>query len=255
MIQNIQDSQNTSKRNPASDIERSLEYLSIGRKLLSMESSLRNDDGKVIYYPDKERNFLCFQFLSPSRMVLSEPLDDNTLPVFSATHKYKNDDHPEYVNERNKIKVMECIQEFETKNIVEALIAVALRRNKSIVATHVAKDSLREAFLLLEKENNTVLKVVMHPGQFSRLLLKDFHDFYHASTRERLTANLFGHLWTADIHVTTSIPEKTILLTGCRSMTGFFAHHMKVTDGPTVAVEYEFAAGIYDDMSAVLEIL
>ena len=56
---------------------------------------------------------------------------------------------------------------------------------------------------------------------------KDFYD--EATTREILTSGLFGHLWTADIHVSSKMDPDTVLVVASPDTVGAFPIRQDIT--------------------------
>jgi len=82
--------------------------------------------------------------------------------------------------------------------------------------------SLNTAFRFIEEHDLVTTKVVCHAQQYAsiRIFGKDFYD--EATTREILTSGLFGHLWTADIHVSSRMPTDEVLVVASPDTVGAF---------------------------------
>ena len=136
-----------------------------------------------------------------------------------------------YIVDRAQIKAKEAIQKEEDTNIFGALSAAAGNNGTQLVinigALSVA--ALNTAFRLIEQHDLVSAKIVMHANQYAtiRALGKDFYD--EATTREILSTGLFGHLWTADIHVSSRMPTNTVLVVANPENVGAFPIRQDIT--------------------------
>lgn len=89
--------------------------------------------------------------------------------------------------------------------------------------------SLNTAFRFIEQHDLVATKIVMHANQYAsiRTLGKDFYD--EATTREILTSGLFGHLWTADIHVSSKMDPDQVLVVASPDTVGCFPIRQDIT--------------------------
>jgi len=69
----------------------------------------------------------------------------------------------------------------------------------------------------------------MHAEQYAsvRTFGKDFYD--EATTREIITTGLYGHLWTADIHVSSRQDNDEILVVASPDTVGAFPIRQDIT--------------------------
>ena len=69
----------------------------------------------------------------------------------------------------------------------------------------------------------------MHANQYAtiRSFGKDFYD--EATVREILSTGLFGHLWTADIHVSSRMDPDTVLVVANPEEVGAFPIRQDIT--------------------------
>ncbi len=136
-----------------------------------------------------------------------------------------------YIVDRAQIKAKEAIQKEEDTNIFNALIAAATTRGTQIVqnvgALTVA--SLNTAYRMIEEHDLVTTKVVMQAQRFAdiRILGKDFYD--EATQREIITTGLYGHLWTADLHVSSRMDPDTVLVVASPDTVGAFPIRQDIT--------------------------
>jgi len=89
--------------------------------------------------------------------------------------------------------------------------------------------SLNTAFRFIEQHDLVATKIVLHANQYAsiRAFGKDFYD--EATTREILTSGLFGHLWTADIHVSSRMNADQVLVVASPDTVGAFPIRQDIT--------------------------
>jgi hypothetical protein len=135
-----------------------------------------------------------------------------------------------YIVDRAQIKAKEAIQKEEDSNIFTALLA-AVNAAHTVTATGGALTltALNQAFATIEAHDLTVAKIVMHAQRYAdvRNFGKTVYD--EATQREVLTSGLFGHLWTADIHVSSRMPTTTVLLLAPADYVGAFPIRQDIT--------------------------
>ena len=132
-----------------------------------------------------------------------------------------------YIIDRAQIKSKEAIQKTEDENIFAALLAAAVTAQAWSADGHVVNNfgnlsvaSLNTAFASIEGHDLVVTKIVMNAGQFAsvRSFGKTFYD--EATQREIITTGLYGHLYTADIHVSSKMPANTVLVVASADTVG-----------------------------------
>ncbi len=89
--------------------------------------------------------------------------------------------------------------------------------------------ALNEAFKQIEQHDLVTAKIVTHAFQYAsiRTFGKDFFD--EATQREIITTGLYGHLWTADIHVSSRMENATVLLVASPETVGAFPVRQDIT--------------------------
>jgi hypothetical protein len=135
-----------------------------------------------------------------------------------------------YIVDRAQIKAKEAIQKEEDSNIFGALIAAS--NTSGQVVTNIGTlsvNSLNEAYRQIEQHDLVASKVVVHANQFAaiRMFGKDFFD--EATQREVITTGLYGHLFTADIHVSSRMTPTTVLVVASPDTVGAFPIRQDIT--------------------------
>jgi hypothetical protein len=213
-------------------IRRALEYQAVGRKLLMVDEL---PQGAL---PRYERDVKSLAFVISRRGGVPEEIQEGeevVVPTFEiAVHPTIRLSEIKarrfYIVDRAQIKAKEAIQKEEDSNIFTALIA-AVNGAHTVVATGGALTltALNQAFATVESHDLTVAKIVMHAQRYAdiRALGKTVYD--EATQREVLTSGLFGHLWTADIHVSSRMPTTTVLIVAPADYVGAFPIRQDIT--------------------------
>lgn len=220
-------------------IRRSLEYQAVGRKLLMVDEL---PQGALARY---ERDVASIAHVVSRRGAVPDQIQEGEeilVPTFeiAANPTVRLSEIKArrfYIVDRAQIKAKEAIQKEEDTNIFNALIAAADARDadpvaQSQVVTNVGTlsvASLNTAYRLIEQHDLVAAKVVLHANQYAaiRTFGKDFYD--EATQREILTTGLYGHLWTADIHVSSRMDSNTILVIASPENVGAFPIRQDIT--------------------------
>jgi hypothetical protein len=214
-------------------IRRSLEYQAVGRKLLLVDEL---PQGALARY---ERDVAAIAHIIARRGAVPDQIQEGEevlVPTFeiAANPTVRLSEIKArrfYIVDRAQIKAKEAIQKEEDTNIFNALLAAVNNRATQIVTNvgTLSPASLNTAFRFVEQHDLVATKIVCHANQYAsiRLFGKDFFD--EATTREILTSGLFGHLWTADIHVSSRMPEDEVLVVASPDTVGAFPIRQDIT--------------------------
>ena len=136
-----------------------------------------------------------------------------------------------YIVDRAQIKAKEAIQKEEDTNIFNALIAAANNLGTQVILSVgvLTTAALNTAFRDIEQHDLVAAKIVTHAFQYAtiRTFGKDFYD--EATTREIITTGLYGHLWTADIHVSSRMDSDSVLVVASPETVGAFPIRQDIT--------------------------
>ena len=214
-------------------IRRSLEYQAVGRKLLMVDEL---PQGALARY---ERDVAAIAHVVSRRGAVPDQIQEGEevlVPTFEiAAHPTVRMSEIKarrfYIVDRAQIKAKEAIQKEEDTNIFNALIAAATTLGTQIVTNvgTLSVTSLNTAYRMIEEHDLVTTKVVMHARQFAsiRILDKDFYD--EATQREIITTGLYGHLWTADLHVSSRMDTTTVILVASPDTVGAFPIRQDIT--------------------------
>jgi len=214
-------------------IRRSLEYQAVGRKLLMVDEL---PQGALARY---ERDVASVAHVVSRRGAVPDQIQEGEeilVPTFEiAAHPTVRLSEIKarrfYIVDRAQIKAKEAIQKEEDTNIFNALIAAAVNNGNQIVYNmgDLTVNSLNTAYRYIEAHDLVTTKVVMHANQFAavRVFGKEFFD--EATQREIITTGLYGHLWTADIHVSSRMNTEVVLVVASPDTVGAFPVRQDIT--------------------------
>lgn len=214
-------------------IRRSLEYQAVGRKLLMVDEL---PQGALARY---ERDVASVATVISRRGAVPDQIQEGEeilVPTFeiAANPTVRLSEIKArrfYIVDRAQIKAKEAIQKEEDTNIFNALLAAADNRGDQVVVNvgTLSVASLNTAFRFIEQHDLVTAKIVLHANQYAaiRTFGKDFYD--EATTREIITTGLYGHLWTADIHVSSRMDPDTVLVVASPENVGAFPIRQDIT--------------------------
>ena len=238
-------------------IRRSLEYQAVGRKLLMIDEL---PQGALAHY---ERDVAAIAHVIAKRGAVPNQIQEGEeiiVPTFEiAAHPTVRLSEIKarrfYIVDRAQIKAKEAIQKEEDSNIFTALTAAATANGTQIVNVvgTLSTAALNEAFYNVEQHDLVATKIVLHANQYAtiRILGKDFYD--EATTREIITTGLYGHLWTADIHVSSRMATTDVLVVASADTVGAFPIRQDITVLPADdPVKLRLGWVIYEEVGIVV---
>jgi hypothetical protein len=215
-------------------IRRSLEYQAVGRKLLMVDEL---PQGALARY---ERDVAAIAHVVSRRGAVPDQIQEGEeilVPTWeiAANPTIRLSEIKArrfYIVDRAQIKAKEAIQKEEDTQIFNALIAAADARNSQVVVelgAGLTTAGLNDAFMYIEQHDLVATKIVMHANRYAdiRTFGKTFYD--EATTREILTTGLYGHLWTADIHVSSRMDNNYVLVVASPDTVGAFPIRQDIT--------------------------
>jgi len=213
-------------------IRRALEYQAVGRKLLMVDELPQGA------YARYEKDVRATAFVISRRGAVPDGIiegEEVLVPTFEiATNPTIRMSEIKarrfYIVDRAQIKSKEAIQKEEDLNIFNAT-AAAITAANTVISTGgaLSLNALNQAFATIEQHDLTVGKIVMHALRYAdvRNFGKTVYD--EATTKEVLTTGLFGHLFTADIHVSSKMATDTVYLFAPAEYVGAFPIRQDIT--------------------------
>jgi len=237
-------------------IRRALEYQAVGRKLLMVDEL---PQGALARYEKDVRSVahvISRRGAVPDEITEGEEILVPTFEIAVNPQIRISEIKARrfYIVDRAQIKAKEAIQKEEDTNIFAAI-------RSSILADHTVTTTggaltlaaLNSAFAFIEQHDLTVAKIVMHASRYAdvRNFGKTVYD--EATQREVLTSGLFGHLWTADIHVSSRMRTDEVFLLAPAEYVGAFPVRQDITvlpaDNPK---ELRLGWIIYEEVGIVI---
>jgi hypothetical protein len=213
-------------------IRRALEYQAVGRKLLMVDElpqgayARYEKDVRATAHVISRRGAVP-DMITEGEEVLVPTFEIATNPTIRLSEVKAR---RFYIVDRAQIKAKEAIQKEEDLNIFNA-IAAAVNAAHTVVSTGgtLTVNALNQAFATIEQHDLTVGKMVMHALRYAdvRNFGKTVYD--EATQKEVLTTGLFGHLFTADIHVSSKCPTDTVFLLAPAEYVGAFPIRQDIT--------------------------
>ena len=213
-------------------IRRALEYQAVGRKLLMVDEL---PQGALARYEKDVRataTVISRRGGVPDMIVEGEEI---LVPTFEiATNPTIRISEVKarrfYIVDRAQIKAKEAIQKEEDTNIFNAIDAAVPAAN-TVVSTGgaLSVSALNQAFATIEQHDLTVGKVVCHALRYADIRNWGKTVYDEATQKEVLTTGLFGHIWTADIHVSSRVPTTTVFILAPAEYVGAFPVRQDIT--------------------------
>jgi len=212
-------------------IRRSLEYQAVGRKLLMVDEL---PQGALARY---ERDVAAIAWVISRRGAVPDQIQEGEevlVPTFEiaanpTVRLAEIKARRFYIVDRAQIKAKEAIQKEEDTNIFNALLAAVPAGQIITNYGTLTVQAINEAFKQIEQHDLVAAKIVVHAWQYAsiRTFGKDFYD--EATQREIITTGLYGHLWTADIHVSSRMLTNVVLVAASPETVGAFPIRQDIT--------------------------
>lgn len=119
-----------------------------------------------------------------------------------------------YIVDRAQMKAKEAIQKDEDTHILAA-IELATPTDHIVAPTAaIGLGDVTEAFAYIAEHDLTAARIVMHPDEYYKDLImwQNTDVFDQATKRDVLMSGLFGHLLTADVHVSHLVPKGSVYI-------------------------------------------
>lgn len=213
-------------------IRRALEYQAVGRKLLMVDELPQGA------YARYEKDVRSVAYTIPRRGAVPDQITEGEeilVPTFEiAVNPTVRISEVKarrfYIVDRAQIKAKEAIQKEEDTNIFAAINAAVPAANQ-VVSTGgaLSLSALNQAFATVEQHDLTVGKVVCHALRYADIRAWGQTVFDQATQKEVLTTGLFGHIFTADIHVSSRVPTTYVFVLAPAEYVGAFPVRQDIT--------------------------
>jgi hypothetical protein len=213
-------------------IRRALEYQAVGRKLLMVDEL---PQGAYARYEKDVRataTVISRRGAVPDMIIEGEEI---LVPTFEiATNPTVRISEVKarrfYIVDRAQIKAKEAIQKEEDTNIFNAINAAVPAVNQVIsTGGALSISALGQAFASVEQHDLTVGKVVLHALRYNDIRNWGKTVYDEATQKEVLTSGLFGHIWTADIHVSSRVTPAYVFVLSLAEYVGAMPIRQDIT--------------------------
>lgn len=193
-------------------IKVALEYQAIGRKLLLVDELPQG----VI--PRYEKDVYSVAHVISKRGAVPQEITEGTeiiVPTFEIgvnpqVRLSEIKARRFYIVDRIQMKSKEAIQKTEDTEIL-ATIDAAVPTAHTVNATgELTLPALNYVFTTIEEHDLVVAKIVVHPRQYGDIRMWGNEVFDQATKREVIMSGLFGHLFTADIHMSHRVTSGSV---------------------------------------------
>ena len=213
-------------------IRRALEYQAVGRKLLMVDELPQGAYARYEKDVKSTAQVISRRGAVPDNITEGEEI---LVPTFEiATNPTIRLSEVKarrfFIVDRAQIKAKEAIQKEEDRNIFNAIGAAVITAN-TVTSTggSLSLNAMNQAFATIEQHDLTVGKIVMHALRYADVRNWGKTVYDEATQKEVLTTGLFGHLFTADIHVSSKVDTATVYLLAPAEYVGAFPIRQDIT--------------------------
>lgn len=210
----------------ANPIRNTLDYQSIGRKLLMVDPLPQG--ALPVYDKDIEASAVVVSKRGGVPEMVIEG-DRIMVPLFEITAypairfsqvKERRFNVIDRAQQRAKAELM-ATEDAEIFGALEVAAAGPGATNPvTLAAGALTRQSLTQAFKEIEKHDLVVTTILMHAERFADLRVWGQNEFDPVTQREVLQTGLFGHLWSANILVSRKVPTNAVYLLADKEFTG-----------------------------------
>jgi len=134
-----------------------------------------------------------------------------------------------YIIDRAQVRAKDAIMRAEDREVFRLISAATRPDHQLTVAGSLDPSSLTVAFRLIEEHELVAAKVVMNFDLYSHMRNWGNDFFDPATKREVISTGLFGHIWTADVHVSTMVPYGTAYILAAPDFVGVMPIRQDIT--------------------------
>lgn len=216
-------------------IKTSLMYQGVGRKLLMVDEL---PQGAL---PRYERDIAVKSYVMskrgsvPTSIVEAEELMVPVLEIACNPTVKLNEIRARrfYIVDRAQVRAKDSLQRQEDAEVFRVINAAVPSAHNITVTGSLQPENINLALSLIEEHELIGAKIVVHPQRYKdiRTWGKEFYD--EATTRDILMTGLFGHLYSADIHVSTIVPKNAVYVLAPAAFVGAMPVRQDITVLPS----------------------
>ena len=212
-------------------IKTSLMYQAIGRKILMVDEL---PQGTLARY---ERDVAVKSYIIPKRgsvptsEVEAEELLVPTVEIAANPSIRLNEVRQRrfYIVDRAQVRAKDTIQRQEDVQVFKVVNAAVPPVQSISVSGTLQPENVNLALTLIEEHELIGAKIIVHPQRYKdiRTWGKEFYD--EATQRDILMTGLYGHLYSADIHVSTMVPKNAVYVSAPAQFVGAIPVRQDIT--------------------------
>jgi len=212
-------------------IKTSLMYQAIGRKILMVDEL---PQGTLARY---ERDVAVKSYIIPKRgsvptsEVEAEELLVPTIEIAANPSIRLNEVRQRrfYIVDRAQVRAKDTIQRQEDVQVFKVVNAAVPPVQSISVSGTLQPENINLALTLIEEHELIGAKIIVHPQRYKdiRTWGKEFYD--EATQRDILMTGLYGHLYSADIHVSTMVPKNAVYVSAPAQFVGAIPVRQDIT--------------------------
>lgn len=193
-------------------IKTSLMYQAIGRKLLMVDELPQGS------LPRYERDIAVKSYIIPKRgsvptsVVEAEELFIPVIEIASNPTIKLNEIRARrfYIVDRAQVRAKDSLQRQEDVEVFKVINAAVPSDHSISVSGSLQPENINLALTQIEEHELIGAKIILHPQRYKdiRTWGKEFFD--EATQRDILMTGLYGHIYSADIHVSTMVPKNAV---------------------------------------------
>jgi len=212
-------------------IKTSLMYQAIGRKILMVDEL---PQGTLARY---ERDVAVKSYIIPKRgsvptsEVEAEELLVPTIEIAANPSIRLNEVRQRrfYIVDRAQVRAKDTIQRQEDVQVFKVVNAAVPPVQSVSVSGTLQPENINLCLTLIEEHELIGAKIIVHPQRYKdiRTWGKEFYD--EATQRDILMTGLYGHLYSADIHVSTMVPKNAVYVSAPAQFVGAIPVRQDIT--------------------------
>jgi len=117
-----------------------------------------------------------------------------------------------YIVDRAQVRAKDGIMRQEDREAFKVIDAAVPVSHRITCTGSLSPDNINLAMASIEANELVAAKIVLHPNQYKDIRNWGVEFFDQATQQEVLMSGLFGHLWTADIHVSTMVTPGSVYI-------------------------------------------
>jgi hypothetical protein len=216
-------------------IRTSLMYQGVGRKLLMVDELPQGALPRYERDVAVRSTIMSKRGTVPTQIVEAEELFIPTIEIATNPTIKLNEitQRRFYIVDRAQVRAKDSLQRQEDVEIFKVINAAVSADHSISVAGTLQPENINLALTLIEEHELIGAKIVLHPQRYKdiRTWGKEFFD--EATQRDILMTGLYGHMYSADIHVSTMVPKNAVYVLAPAGFVGAMPIRQDITVLPS----------------------